>query len=246
MFTSTLLGVVTAMTASVPSAAAASSRPPHNIAANPYFLDACETNGGTSHDCVDLAVAAINRARAKEHPRVGSLVLPTNFRRLSPAEQTFVVINLERVDRGLRPLQGMVPAFNVLARLAAISQIDPTPSNLLLQRLGAIRYRSIWARDYGVLASDYEWMYDDGYASDATSNRDCRYAGAAGCWAHRRAILATFHGFTRLLAGVGSARPSSTLDSVAAVLAGGYGPAPHFTYTWRQALAHGAGGAATR
>jgi uncharacterized protein YkwD len=49
------------------------------------------------------AVAAINNARAGEHLR--PLRLPDNFYQLDPAQEQFVLINLERTDRGLLPLR---------------------------------------------------------------------------------------------------------------------------------------------
>lgn len=64
-----------------------------DIPANPDYL---ATN--SEHD----AVAAINHARAQEH--LGPLRLPGNFYRLDPAAQQFILINLERKDRGLQPL----------------------------------------------------------------------------------------------------------------------------------------------
>jgi uncharacterized protein YkwD len=49
------------------------------------------------------AIAAINNARQLEqlHP----LHLPANFYRLDPTQQQFLLVNLERTDRSLRPLQ---------------------------------------------------------------------------------------------------------------------------------------------
>ena len=58
------------------------------------------------------AVAAINNARAGEH--LGPLRLPGDFYRLDPAQQQFVLINLERTDRGL-------PAVRLDATLSRIA-----------------------------------------------------------------------------------------------------------------------------
>ncbi len=46
---------------------------------------------------------------------VGPLTLPTNWRTLTPVEQGFVLINLERVNRGLAPIVGLSSALNQLA-----------------------------------------------------------------------------------------------------------------------------------
>src|SRR5438105_3834171 len=65
-----------------------------DIPASPDYLST-----GSVYD----AIAAINNARQTEalHP----LHLPTNFYHLNPAQQQFILVNLERRDRGLHPLQ---------------------------------------------------------------------------------------------------------------------------------------------
>jgi hypothetical protein len=174
------------------------------------------------------------------------VILPRNYASLTRAEQTFVVINLERVDRGIRPIVGMTARLNRQAKAGAVAAADPNPLISVLRQLGVRRYRTLWAQDYGALASDYEWMYDDGYAGAMTANITCRYAGAPGCWGHRRAILMRFRTFPLLLGGTAAAHAVDGADSLAVVLTGGHGRAPHFTYTWRNALRHGADGHRTR
>ncbi len=49
------------------------------------------------------AIGAIDNARQLEH--LPSLRLPANFYDLDPIQQQFVLVNLERTDRGLHPLQ---------------------------------------------------------------------------------------------------------------------------------------------
>src|SRR5712691_11262213 len=65
-----------------------------DVGASPDYLS---TN--STHD----AIAAINHAREGEqlHP----LHLPSNFYQLDPAQQQFIVLNLERTDRGLHALR---------------------------------------------------------------------------------------------------------------------------------------------
>jgi len=65
-----------------------------NIAATPNYL--------RSHSARD-AIAAINHARQFE--RMQPLRLPSGFYRLNSQQKQFVLVNLERTDRGLRPLQ---------------------------------------------------------------------------------------------------------------------------------------------
>jgi len=59
------------------------------------------------------AVAAINHARSFEG--LSPLRLSRNFYRLKAAQQQFVLVNLERTDRGLRPLT-MSPVLMTMAR----------------------------------------------------------------------------------------------------------------------------------
>ncbi|MFL5656982.1 MAG: hypothetical protein ACJ8CB_22710, partial [Ktedonobacteraceae bacterium] len=65
-----------------------------DIAASPDYL-----SSGNAHD----AIAAINNAHRVEH--LPPLRLPANFYQLDPAQQQFLLVNLERTDRGLYPLR---------------------------------------------------------------------------------------------------------------------------------------------
>ncbi|HVV74773.1 MAG TPA: hypothetical protein VHC43_01975 [Mycobacteriales bacterium] len=215
-----------------------------NITAQPPYMNACAEQGGTSRACISASVAAIDNARQAEPMLTPDLVLPSNYRSLSPARQAFVVIDLERVDRGLRPLAGMVARLNHAAARGARAGADPDPSYRALRHLHVRAYRTVFARDYGVLAADYEWMYDDGYSPGAgdTTNASCPWPGASGCWAHRASILDRFLGMPILIAGMGEAPGPGGTDSVTGILAGTRAYPHHFTYTWRDALSHGADG----
>jgi hypothetical protein len=233
------------MVLAVPAPAVAASHPRENIRPSPDYMTACVERGAMSDQCIAETVDAINHARAVEPMLRPTMILPTNFRSLSPARQAFVVLNLERVDRGLRPIVGMVRSLNRKAWVAAAVGVDPRLSNSRLRALGAHRYRSVYARDYGALASDYEWMYKDGYGSELpgeTTNVNCPYAEAGGCWAHRDAILDPFKRPRRLVGGMAGVRAISGAQRITAILVGSGGRRPHFTYTWRQTLAHGADG----
>jgi uncharacterized protein YkwD len=59
------------------------------------------------------AIAAINHARQFEHLR--PLRLPRNFYSLNAQQKQFVLVNLERTDRGLRPLH-MSAILTTIAR----------------------------------------------------------------------------------------------------------------------------------
>jgi hypothetical protein len=212
-----------------------------NIEPSPNYLEICAQLGRNNPKCISTELAAIKNAR-KQDPRVikRAMILPDNFRQLSVGQQTFVIMNLERVDRGIRPIAGLVPKLNSISHLAAVLRIDPAVSNLLAHLLGIRSWGSIWAGDLGPLASDYDWMYYDGYSASGSINIACLKPGAAGCWGHRRNILNSFHGMSGVIAGAGTAKPLGA--SIAALSAGIVGKLPHFSYTWQDALNHGANG----
>ena len=211
--------------------------PKRNVAAAPNYINFCALDGPNSPECLSRALKAINNAHAAEGLK--KMILPNNFEQLTMGEQTFVVTNLERVVRGLRPFVGLTARLNKNAHQAAVEHTDPLLVRALLLLLGVREYASIWAGDFGPLASDFDWMYNDGYDPAGSVNLDCRKPGASGCWGHRHAILGVFRGLPHLLAGVGSV---SAGGSIAEVLVGATSHVPALTFTWKQALAHGANG----
>jgi hypothetical protein len=214
--------------------------PRRNLAPHPNYFTACETHGDNSPACIKSVLAAIRHARAKEHVKKPALILPRNFAKLNAAEQTFVVTDLERVDRGRRPFRGLTSSLDTLAHVAAVAHLDPTIAMSQLDNMKIEDYGSIWASDLGPLAADYDWMYNDGYSANSDINLACLTRSSSGCWGHRENILSTYGHLPTLIAGAGSGKPSGA--SIAEVLAAGSGKAPKFAYTWKQALAHGADG----
>ena len=219
----------------VAPAAAGTGHPKHNIEAKPDYRAACAHYRSNSTACITKALAAIDRARSMEHVR--AMILPNNFKKLSYAEQTFVISNLERVDRGLPPFRGITAKLNKTAKQAATANVDPAPAYSAIGQFAVLDYQSNWTSNFGPLAGDYGWMYDDGYGS---YNEDCTSPSDPGCWAHRDIIL-TKYDKPSLISGAGSDKQSG-LVSIAQVFVAGKGQHPTFTYTWRQALRHGAGG----
>ncbi len=211
-----------------------------NQTPSPDFFTVCATRGHNSPACIRQTVEAIDNARAHEHMKKYPVILPNDYRKLSVAEQTFVITDLERVDRGLRPYAGLTQTLNHVSHAAAVLRVDPAIGFALMHKLGAGEYGSIWAEDVGPLASDYDWMYNDGYAGADGINVACKTPTASGCWGHRENILYPDKGFPMLTAGAGTGKPAGA--SIAEVLVGGYGSPPTFVYTWARALRHGANG----
>jgi len=155
----------------------------HNVAPSPDYFPICAARGHNDPVCIQLEIKAIEHARAFEPMRKHALILPDNFRSLSVARQTFVITNLERVDRGIRPYAGLTKMLNQVSHFAATARLDPSLALTALQRYSIGEWGSVWAADLGPLASDYDWMYNDGYSSSSGSlNIDCRWNGSSSCW----------------------------------------------------------------
>jgi hypothetical protein len=221
----------------LPQAATSTPSHLHNRPPSPDFFDVCATKGYNNAGCIREVLAAIDHARSHEHMKKTRVVLPRNYTKLTVAEQTFVITNLERVDRGLRPFRGLSAALDHVAKLAAGLRLDATLVATLLRTLHIASYGSNWASDYGPLSADYNWMYNDGYSAKHGINLACLGPGDAGCWGHRHNIL-WHYSQSLLIAGAGTAKPAGS--SIAAIYSGASGAAPRFDYTWKQALHHGA------
>jgi hypothetical protein len=169
---------------------------------------------------------------------VGSLVLPKNWRSLSVPKQLLVLINLERVNRGLPPDVGLTPALDKLAQQGARDNMDPGfPSGYLRRASATGRERhpalydsggSIWADNSSTLGADFFWMYEDGYGA---GNEACQSPGASGCWGHRGIILSDV-GHGPLVGGGGYAPRSYTFEQLY-----NYSTA-HLVFTWAAELRH--------
>ena len=155
-------------------------------------------------DCGGWGLAAIDRCRAEEG--IGPLVLPRNWRTLSVPDQLFVLIDLERVNRGLAPVTELLAPLNRLALRGARARRDPPFPSGGFTHAGGI-YAS--ADPPSDLEADALWMYAD--------------AGSA--WGHRDIILMAGRG---LVAGAGA-----TGDVWDAEILAGYGARPgQVTFTW--------------
>jgi|SRR5579863_2675269 len=189
--------------------------PPRNPASD---CDRANAGGGS------WGVGNINSCRAAEG--VGPLTLPSNWSTLTPVQQGFVLIDLERVNRGLAPIVGLSPALSRLAAGGAANGEDPSfPA-------GNYGGGAIWAGAGSVLAADYLWMYDDG-PNGLDTNLACPSAGAPGCWGHRDIILWDSGG-GQLVAGGGYAGDGSSV-SLAYLVMAGY-PTAGLSFTWSSEL----------
>ena len=246
--------------------------PTANLASNPSLFSSgsCQWNGtcpnpcfsasngnvapnGSSTACTSYELQAINNARAIEN--VPSMVLPSNWQSLSPQEQLFAAVDLERVDRGLPPYVGLDASLDTSAQQAAVSATDPSPPGSWPSAIGpngSPMFGGVWAGDPGdPLQADYGWMYEDGWGGSAsnTANIDCTSAGAPACWGHRDELLGSDPQYnpgvglscSNCAVGAGASIWKSGENSYTVLVAkpaAGY--SPNFIYTWAAAVSAGA------
>jgi hypothetical protein len=194
--------------------------------------------------CNAAVLKAIARARRRLEKMSGMSFSLSAYERLTPAEQLFVTVNLERVARGLRPAVVLTRSLDRVAQIGASEDTDPQLSKIPDPLPGGGRAAGAggnWAGGWdNALGADYGWMYDDGLHSP---NNDCTKAHKADCWAHRNNILGTFNSsricggrHNELAMGAGDVRRSAFGDSETELLVGVCGPIPaDVVLTWRHA-----------
>jgi hypothetical protein len=210
---------------------------------NSTLLTSCGP-GDDGIACNQLALAAINHARRTLEKLGGmSFSLPA-YAKLTPAQQLFVVVNLERTERGLAPAVVLSRSLNTVAQAGARAGRDPAMASVPRHLPGGGRTAyagANWAGGWvNPLGDDYAWMYDDGPGG---SNLDCRTATSRLCWGHRDIILTRFGGHgscsggSALAMGAGHvAAAGGYRESDTVLLVGVCGPAPtDAAFTWAKA-----------
>jgi hypothetical protein len=166
--------------------------PGASVPAKPDYSQSCSPSGpDVSLPCLQVTLKAIDSARAKEHVR--AMVIPADFAQLTVPEQLLVVINAERVDRGLSAFAGLSERLDAgTAPAATAAHLPADPGRAYSDA------DTEWIGDVSnALDADYEWMYDDGPGSV----QGCSRSGQSGCWADRHIVLDNF----------ASGQPGSTL-----------------------------------
>ena len=120
--------------------------------------------------------------------------LLNNYSSLTPPERLFVLTDLERVDRGIAPIEGLAAGLDGLAQAGANGHTNPT-----FPPYGTM-FGSSYSSVSSFIVTDTLWMYDDGYGSP---NEACTALGAPGCWLHRQIMLDQYP--APVLMGVGPA-----------------------------------------
>jgi ribosomal protein L24E len=186
-------------------------------------------------------LTAINNGRA--HEGVGPMdVSEATLGTMPVNQQVFTVINDERVDRGLPPIDYLTTQLDSYAQGGANAGSDPSfPSDVTG---GApITYGgSIWAGGLtSVLEADYYWMYDDGWSGASTTNDACTSSSAPECWGHRDIILHSFpncpSGAPILSMGAASSQSGYAGGSIAAIVVSSCSAPTDVIASWGQVAA---------
>lgn len=193
--TGTLIGSATMAGASSLSAhqgLLAPEEPSRSLLPANSLLSSCyEGDAGTA--CDTLARQAIGHARQVLEKLGGMTFSMTAYGKLTPDEQLFVTVNLERTQRGLAPAVVLTRSLDKVAQAGAQAGQDPSVTAVPRRLPGGGQTASIganWAGGWvNALGSDYGWMYDDGPGG---TNLDCTTARSVQCWGHRNIILGTF------------------------------------------------------
>lgn len=204
--------------------------PPATVPASPDFTQTCAAGIDNSPACLTNVLSALNNARRAEG--VKPMVLPADYAGLTVPQQLFVAVNLERVDRGLRPFAELTAPLNANAQKGADDANDPPDPGKAYDVID-----TEWAGgSSNGLDAVYGWMYDDGIGS---GNLDCPKGGGSGCWGHRHGILDNFGTVGTLVMGAavnptGDTGEDAGGTSMAATLAVTSQPAGVVTFTWAE------------
>jgi hypothetical protein len=198
------------------------NNPPANIApSSPDFL------------------TSIDSARAAEG--VGAMDVSESVVSSLPVdEQAFIIINEERIDRGLPPIAYVTAQLDAEAQQGADAGDDPGFPSALTGGSSLTWGGSVWAGGLSsVFGADYYWMYSDGLGGTLgeTTNADCSASSSSGCWGHRDILLHEFSSCgtaaPTLAMGAASSPTGSAGGSIAAVLVSTCGASPSdVTLTW--------------
>jgi hypothetical protein len=188
-------------------------------------------------------LTSIDSARALEG--VGPMdVSESAVSSLPIPEQVFIIVNLERIDRGLPAISNMTAQLNADAQNGADAGGDPGFPTSLSGGSSVSWGGSIWAGGLtSVFEADYYWMYSDGWGGllSTTTNAACTFLTSPECWGHRDIILHSFAACsgaaTTLSMGAAYSSTGFAGGSIAALMVSSCGAAPtDVTLTWNQVL----------
>lgn len=221
--------------------------PAYNLPLPASLVNGCFDKGHMdSPECSALAFKQLNVDREKGG--LPAYSLPGNWKSLTPVDKLFILTNLDRVDRGLPPISGVLNSLNSVARSAAEHDRDPTLNSKAARIIGGnprnLNWVSNWSGSGNIYLNELGWMYEDGLPKTGKSpivNIDCKTPGGKYCWGHRNNILipvgisSPFQpGYETAMGGYVSRK------STAEIFANVYKrKATRFVYTWADAVRDG-------
>ena len=221
----------------------APGHPARSMKPGTSLLSSCGA-GDNGSTCNQLAQTAIGQARRALERMGGMSFSRPAYQRLTPAQQLFVVVNLERTERGLPPAVVLSRSLTAVAQAGAQAGRDPAMGSVPRRLPGgglAAYAGATWSGGWiNALGADYAWMYDDGPGG---GNLACRTGSFRYCWGHRDVLLTSFgprscHGSQAEVAmGTGHAgRAAGYSESDTVLITGVCGPVPSDAiFTWAKA-----------
>jgi hypothetical protein len=224
--------------------------PSESLPPNPDFSSDGSCGFGVLDDgstCNANVAQATNNARSMLESLPALPLNLTAYEAMTVPEQLFVIVDVERVARGVPPIAGLTAQLDTIAQTGANNNTDPSlNASSLTGGAVIVSGGANWAGGTSnPLGTNYYWMYDDGPNSP---NGDCTSAGAPGCWGHRDNILGGYataslcssyglSGAQDFMGAGFTASGSAYGPSFAEILIGACGAAPtDVVFTWQQAL----------
>ena len=188
----------------------------------------------TGKKCIDAVVYYLDKARSRVH--LPPYALPANFPTLSPPQQLFILVNLDRVQYGLQPISGMTAHLSHAALVSGVWRADdPHPSNTT----GLNTWWPGWAGAFYNAPMAYEtWVWNDGLGS---TNPRCTPSDHSRCWGHRHSVLWKYGPVLAMGAAAGRDSRHHRRGYTYLFVGGNAAYTPTYTYTWKQAVEDGAG-----
>jgi hypothetical protein len=194
---------------------------------------ACHT-APAAKSCIDAGVYYLDKARARAG--LPPYALPADFPSLKPEQQLFILTNLDRVAYGLQPIAGLTAKLNHVALVSGVWRADdPHLSNATDVSV----WWPGWAGSFDNAPMAYEVLvWDDGLGS---TNPRCTPTDHSRCWGHRHSVLWKYGAHAAMGAAAGRDLSRHQRGYAYLYVGGSSGYHPTYSYTWKQAVADGAG-----
>jgi hypothetical protein len=160
------------------------NNPQHALAVLEYLWPPCTGAEDYTPSCLQGSLAMLNAGRLSE--QLGPVMLPSNWSRLTVAQQLFTLTELERTARGLPADSGLAADWDAAAQAGAEAGQDPTRGGS-----GANGLRAVWAGGQpNPIVVIADWLYADGvFPNGDSENLGCSTSEVTGCWSHRDTVL---------------------------------------------------------